>query len=156
MTNLEAVTPTQDDRVMAALSHVSVLLPMMGVITPTVIWVTQKEKSPYVAYQALQALVFQLSMIAVWFISMGCYICSFLTMFIILPFAASVEPSQSISPFFGLPIFTPFLVLGVIFVVFLLYIIYGLIGAAMTLQGRNFRYLFIGLRIERFMQEKQV
>jgi hypothetical protein len=31
-----------------------------------------------------------------------------------------------------------------------------LIGAAMTLQGRNFRYLFIGLRIERFMQEKQV
>ena len=45
MTNLDALTPTQDERVMAALSHLSVFIPLFGVIAPIVIWVTQKEKS---------------------------------------------------------------------------------------------------------------
>ena len=52
---------SQDERIMAALSHATALLPFMGVIAPIVIWVTQKDKSQYVAFQALQAMAYQLN-----------------------------------------------------------------------------------------------
>ena len=155
MTNFDSLTPTQDERVMAALSHIGVLLPMMGVIAPIIIWVTQKDKSKYVAFQALQALVFQLSMIAAWFIGMGCYMFSFFGTFFMIPFASSFESSQSVSPLFGLTFLVPFLVFGAMFIGGFLFIVYGVIGAIMVFQGKPFRYMLIGKRMERFMQANQ-
>jgi uncharacterized Tic20 family protein len=152
MTNIDAVTPNQDERVMAALSHVSALLPMMGVIAPIIIWATQKEKSQYIAFQSLQAVAFQLSMVAAWFIGMGCYMCSFFGTFFTLPFSDS---SQSASPLFTLGFIIPFLVFGAIFIGGLLFVIYGLVGAVMAFQGKPFRYVIIGKRVEQFMQPKQ-
>lgn len=35
-----------------------------------------------------------------------------------------------------------------------LFMIYGVVGAVMALQGKNFRYVIIGRRVERFMQPK--
>jgi uncharacterized Tic20 family protein len=66
----------QDERIMAALAHGSILLPMTGVIAPIVIWITQREKSRYVAFQSLQALLFQLILIVAWVLGMGCYMLS--------------------------------------------------------------------------------
>src|SRR5512147_3094320 len=102
MTNIDALTPNQDERVMAALSHVSALLPMIGVIAPIVIWATQKEKSQYVAFQALQAIAYQLSMVAAWFIGMGCYMCSIISFPLSSVFASCLIRSDNASPLFGL------------------------------------------------------
>ena len=154
MTNYDSLSPTQDERVMAALAHVSALLPMMGVIAPVVIWVTQKEKSQYVAFQALQALAYQLCMIAAWFVGMGCYMISFFGTFLTIPFASSSENPETISPLFGLAIAVPFLAFGAIFIGGFLFIIYGAVGAVMTFQGKPFYYKFIGKRVENFMQKK--
>jgi len=63
MTAEQYSTPSQNDKIMAALAHISALLPLMGIIAPIVIWVTQKDKSEYVAFQALQAVAYQLLMI---------------------------------------------------------------------------------------------
>jgi uncharacterized Tic20 family protein len=156
MTDLNSLTPTQDERVMASLSHVSALLPMMGVIAPIVIWVTQREKSEYVAFQALQALVYQLVMIAAWIIGMGCYICSFLITFVAIPFSSSSGPSQSLDPFLGLAFIIPLLVFGAIFLGGFLFVVYGVIGAVMVFQGKPFRYILIGSRIERFIQKDKL
>jgi uncharacterized Tic20 family protein len=60
MTTAPRSIPNQNDKIMAALAHISALLPLMGVIAPIVIWATQKDKSEYVAFQALQAVVYQL------------------------------------------------------------------------------------------------
>ncbi len=155
MTNLDSLTPTQDERVMAALSHVSALMPFFGVIAPIVIWVTQKDKSRYVAFQSLQALAFQLSMVAAWFVGMGCYMFSFFGTFFTIPFASRSEPSQSLSPLFGLAFLIPFLVFGAIFVGGFFFIVYGIIGAIMAFQGKPFRYMIIGKSVERFLQPKQ-
>lgn len=154
MTNFDSLTPTQDERVMAALSHVSALLPMMGVIAPIVIWVTQKEKSRYVAFQSLQALAYQLSMIAAWFIGMGCYMFSFFGTFITIPFASSSGNSPDVDPIFGLAFLIPFLVFGAIFIGGFFFIVYGIVGAVMAFQGKPFRYVIIGRRVEHFMQPK--
>lgn len=134
---------------MAALSHISVLLPMMGVIAPIVIWVTQKDKSRYVAFQSLQALVYQLTMIASWFLGMGCYMFSFFGTFLTIPLAFG--RSQALSPLFAVPFLIPFVVIGVLFIGSFCFIAYGVVAAIMALQGKPFRYAVIGRQVERFI-----
>ena len=60
----DTTTLTQEERTLAALAHGSVLLGAVtsglgGILAALVIWLVQKEKSAYVAFQALQALVYQ-------------------------------------------------------------------------------------------------
>ena len=143
--------PNQNDRIMAALAHVTVILPLMGIIAPIVIWVTQKDKSEYVAFQALQAIVYQLTMILAWFIGMACYMLSFFGMFFTIPFAES-NASAAPSPFEMVSFFFPFLIFGAIFLGGILFMIYGIAAGIMTIQGKDFRYIFIGKRLERYLQ----
>jgi hypothetical protein len=77
--------PNQEEKVMAALAHIAILLPLMGLVAPIVIWATQKDKSAYVNFQALQAVAYQVSLILVWFLGMGCYICSFFGTVFLIP-----------------------------------------------------------------------
>jgi uncharacterized Tic20 family protein len=155
MANFDSNQSTPDERVMAALAHISVLLPLMGTIAPIVIWVTQKDKSRFVAFQALQAMVFQLIMVAAWFVGMGCYMASFITTFVALPLASASGNDQSVPPVFALAFLIPFLVFGFIFLCGFLFIVYGVIGAVMVFQGKPFRYILIGKRIESFMDRKE-
>ena len=55
---------TQEEKTLAGLAHGSIVLGLMsngigGVLAALVIWVVKKEKSPYLAFQAFQALVYQ-------------------------------------------------------------------------------------------------
>ena len=155
MTNIDALTPNQDERIMAALSHVSALLPMIGVIAPIVIWATQKDKSKYVAFQSLQAVAYQLSMVVAWFVGMGCYMCSIFTLPLGSIFASSPSSPDTVPPLFALGFAIPFIVFGLIFVGGFLFVVYGIAGTVMTFQGKPFRYALIGNRVERFMQPTQ-
>jgi len=141
--------PGQNDKIMAALAHISAVLPFMGVIAPIIIWATQKDKSEYVAFQALQAVAYQLLMVLAWFIGMGCYMLSFLSIFLTIPFSGTGGETN-------LPIsfIAPFIIFGAIFVGGAILIIYGIIGAINAFQGRNFRYLIIGNRLANYLQKK--
>lgn len=150
---LTSPAPAQNDKIMAALAHVSALLPLMGVIAPIVIWATQKDKSEFVAFQALQAIVYQLLMILAWFVGMGCYMLSFfLTFFLTIPFAGSEGTPES-SPLFMLGFFIPFIIFGLIFIGGAIFIIYGVTGAIMTFQGKNFRYIILGNRLASYLRK---
>lgn len=147
-------TLAQNDKIMAALAHVSAILPLMGVIAPIVIWATQKDKSEFVSFQALQAIVYQLLMILAWFVGMGCYMLSFFSMFLTIPFSGSggdVDPT--IAPFFMAGFFVPFIILGAIFIGGAIFILYGIFGAAMTFQGKNFHYIVIGKQLARYLEK---
>ena len=146
MNNSSSSSPTQDERLMAALSHFTVLLPFIGLLAPIIIWVTQKEKSRYVAFQALQALGLQLIMIVASFIGMFCYLISFLVAF--LSEAEMSQPSTDIS------FIAFFVVIGIILIGGLALIVYGITGAFYTFQGKAFRYILIGNWVERFIQPK--
>ncbi len=146
--------PNQNDRIMAALAHVSALLPFMGVIAPIVIWATQKDKSEYIAFQALQAVAYQLVMILAWFVGMGCYMLSFFSMFFAIPFAGSSnQVSPAVAPFFAAGFFIPFLIFGAIFIGGGLFILYGLIGAIQVFRGKDFRYIIIGNRLANYLKK---
>lgn len=157
MTTPSTTSPSPNDKIMAALAHISAILPFMGVIAPIVIWVTQKDKSEYVAFQALQAVAYQLLMFLAWFVGMGCYMLSFLGMFVAIPFAGSDggEVSPAAAPFFLAGALVPFLVLGVSMIGGAIFVIYGLVAAIQTFQGKDFRYIFLGNRLARYLQNNQ-
>jgi len=148
---LTSPDPTQNDKIMAALAHISALLPLMGVIAPIIIWATQKDKSEFVAFQALQAIAYQLLMILAWFVGMGCYMLSFFSTFLAIPI--SEHSGTPDSPLFMLGFFIPFIIFGLIFLGGAIFIVYGVAGAVMTFQGKNFRYIILGKRLENYLQK---
>jgi ABC-type transport system involved in multi-copper enzyme maturation permease subunit len=75
-------------------------------------------------------------------------------MFLTVPFASSSVPSQTIEPLMGLGFFIPFLIFGGIMLGGFVFIIYGIVATILVFQGKPFRYVIIGNRIERFMQPK--
>ena len=135
----------QDERLLAALAHGSVLFAPLtngvgGIVTALVIWLIKRDKSPYVAFQALQALVYQ---VATFVLTMLVWCCWGLlwTLLLMVPLINNPEAYNTTPPagmWIGLA-------LGIIpLAVVAATVIYGLIGAARTLGGHDFRYAVIG------------
>ncbi|MCX7977259.1 MAG: DUF4870 domain-containing protein, partial [Bellilinea sp.] len=57
---------SSDERWLAALAHAGILIPTLGFAVPLIVWITQREKSAFLRFQALQALTYQLLLAAVW------------------------------------------------------------------------------------------
>ncbi len=149
-TSIPSSSPSSNDKIMAALAHVSAMMPMIGVIAPIVIWATQKDKSEFVAFQAIQAVAYQLLMVFLYFVGMGCYMGSFFLMFPagILSSGSDVNPG-------ALLFFVPFLVFGCILLGGFFFVIYGIVAAILTFQGRDFRYVFLGNWIANYLSKNK-
>ena len=150
--------PLQDDRIMAALAHASILVPFTGLIAPIIIWATQKNKSAYVHFQALQAAVFHITLILAFAAGMACYALSFGAFFglmLLSPLAESnskVVLAPIVAVIFGLGLLFPFLVFGIVILIGIGFVLSGLYGAVRCLRGKPFRYFILGRRLERYLQ----
>jgi uncharacterized protein len=141
----ELTAPTRDERITAALAHASILLGIFtsgfgGVITALVIWLIQKDKSRYVAFQALQSVVYQVATMLITLLGWCCWFALYMAL-IFVPLSAN-PGAYDVNPPAGLWVglflmFVPFAVWGV-------FILYGLWAAVRTLDGRDFEYLIIG------------
>jgi uncharacterized Tic20 family protein len=138
--------PSADERVTAALAHSVVIAYGLGAIGAMVMWLLQKEKSKYVAFQALQAAVYQLVGLLVYIVGWGCWgSCYGLSL---IPIIANAEKYKEAPP----PIF--FISLGLMVVplgLMGLWMLYGLWGAWRAFQGRDFRYIVLGRMLERYL-----
>jgi len=153
-----ASIPTQDDKVVAALAHA------LGPLIAIIVWATQKDKSPFVAFQSLQALVYQLTGLVGALLGMVCYMCSFVGvfggMFAFIPLAAATEGSAEGAEGFAalvgflitmVTMFLPFAIFGLLILAILAFILYGLWAAFSVFQGKDFRYVVIGRWLERYL-----
>ena len=134
MINREMLEPTQNERLWAALAHLSILIPRLGFmdlsfIAPFIIWVTQKDKSQYIAFQSFQALTYQLCRSAASLLGYACLISS-----IFIFDAGALLPINNTTSIIG---FT--------------FVAYGIVGAVMAFQGKPFRYWIIGMQVEKIM-----
>lgn len=77
--------PTQDEKTLALISHIGTMVG--GFIVPLVIWLTQKDKSDYVAYHGKESLNFQITM---FIIIMASLILMFVVVGIFLAIAAGI------------------------------------------------------------------
>lgn len=143
------IEPKPNERIAAALAHGLIIANWMGIIAAALIWLLEKEKSKYVAFQALQAVAYQFLGLLLWMAGLFCYM---VTLFGGIGLAALLNPQgegDGIIAFFSLaPICALFLLWGLL-------IIYGLYGAYASLLGRDFRYLIIGPLVERYIKGGQ-
>ena len=126
------------DRLLAALAHGLVLINFVGAVGAAVIYATSREKSPYVAFQAAQAAVYQMVAFVLtvlcWLCWSGAYLVS------MVPIIANPNAYPEPPWFFwaGMAsMILPFLFTGLLY-------LYGLWGAVRCLQGRPFRYVLLG------------
>ena len=161
---------TQDERIMAALAHAGVILPFWGLIGAIVIWATQREKSRFVGFQALQVLAYQLALVLTGALGFACYICSiFGTVFgafLLIPLGlvaseGAAEGAPGAEGIIGMLLtmvttFFPFCVMGLFVLVGIAFVVYGLYGAMRVLQGQDFRYAIVGRWLERYLNREQM
>lgn len=131
---------------MAALAHATIITGYFAPVASILIYVTQKEKSAYAANQALQAAVYQLAgillMIVGWVLWGICYTLSF------IPIIAAADRYADAPP----PIF--WAAMGSMLcplILMLLWGLYGLYGALRAWTGADFRYAFVGSRVDRHL-----
>ena len=132
-----AYTPTplsrSDERTWAMIAHLSVLANLVtgffGPVAALVIYLIYKDRSRYVAYQSLQAFIFQL----IWWVGAGAIagiawaISGILTAVLIGLLCMPIACVISLIP------------LGAI--------VYGIVGGVQASPGRDFKYWLIGDRV---------
>jgi uncharacterized Tic20 family protein len=128
--------PTQDDRLMAALAHVAVVVGFT-MILPAIIWFIYRDKSPYVRFQALQAFVWQLIITAGGFVIGGCML-----MAMMMSGAMADNGNGGGFACFPFAFFCGVILLGIGFT------IYGIYAAIATFGGADFRYPIVGSWLE--------
>lgn len=133
---------TFEQKLLAALAHGSIVAQGLGVVAGIVIYVNQREKSRWTAFQALQAAVYQVValviVIASWFVWGIFYGLSFIPL-IGLPEGAAPP----------LIFWLGMASMAIPFVVMMIIGLYGVWGGIRTLQGKDFRYALIGKWLER-------
>ncbi len=140
--------PTTDERLLAALSHAAILFIGLGLAAPVIIWATNREKSPYVRFQALQALGYQVFMSLVYILlTLVMTIVMFVLLFIMIGVAIALDNEVLMI----LATFSQFLILFGLFAIMGLYILGGIIAGIFCLAGRPFRYPVYGPWLERFL-----
>jgi uncharacterized protein len=138
-----SMQPSEDERVLAALSHASVVanaVNLAGMIATALIWTMHRDRSPYVRFHALQALVYQgaVLLIALFLALFGglCLALSLLPALLRPDLYLGSPPSYSV--WIGVLALLALIGFGV------LATLYGLYGAYQAYRGRPFRYLLIG------------
>ena len=129
-----------ENRLLAALVHGSVVTQGLGILVGVFVYITQREKSHYAAFQGLQAAVYQLvnliiviGMWVVWGIFYGLSILSLIKL-------EETNPDAAPPAIFWIAMIS--MVIPLIYMV--LVGLYGLWGALRSWQGKDFRYLIIG------------
>lgn len=142
-----------DEKMMAAIGHLAILLPVIGVIVPAIVWLTQNEKTSQLKAQSLQALVHQvlqgIIFVVLYFLAMGLYLLS------LIPMAIS-GPSESFSPtlvLFFIGLIAMFACFGLIMISSLYFEITGIIAFIQVLRGKeDFHYPLAGRWVAARMQ----
>jgi uncharacterized Tic20 family protein len=144
---------SRDERGLAAFAHGSIVLGLFsngigGIVVTLVIWLTQREKSAYVAGQALQALIYQAVTLVVIMLAWCCWGMLWMLLILVPLFAnpAAYETGLPAGYWVGLLLMVvPMALWGAA-------ILYGLWGAVRSFGGHDFNYLLISRWVESLEQ----
>jgi uncharacterized Tic20 family protein len=145
----DTISPTSDERMMGALAH------FFGIVGSLIVYLTQKDRSRFVRFQAAQALAFDLIVMLAMFVV---FFCLFSVMFIGIfgtMFAGlnSAGQSENFSWFMMLPTIFPFGMFICIFPFSLAILITRIVATVSVFSGKDFRYPVLGTRVEQFLND---
>jgi uncharacterized protein len=138
-----------EDRWVAALAHFSVIIIMWGLLTPVTVWMLQGKRSLFLKFQAVQAFVFQIGTLLLYFVAGALYVGGML--FFVLSVGVSGTPSlDSSAGMAGAVVFlvSMLCILGIVLVVPLLHIM-GQWAGYRVLKGEEYRYPLVGKMVEK-------
>lgn len=140
---------TSDEKLMGGVAHI------FGPLVTIMVWATQKDKSRFVKFQALQALAFDLCIVIigghVFFCLFGfIFLGMFWTMFTTLDNASSSNEFMSL---FALPFMFPFVTFACVAPVSIGILVVRLIAGISVLNGRNYKYPVVGKWLENFIDK---
>ena len=141
-------TPSTEERVWAALSHLSALAFGMGVLLPIIGWSEQRRKSNYATFQALQALGYQSLGYTAWMLSYW-VVMTLLLVIVVAALSFVTARTGELEPV-AMAGFNIVLFLFVFFG-FGLYFLFPVIAAISCALGRDFRYPVLGDRLARYL-----
>ncbi len=142
--------PSNQDRILAVLAHLSALAFGSGIIIPAALWSENRKKSAYLRFQTLQAYGYQSLGYTLWLLSV---LLLTLLFYLALLVIALLIPESA-------PTETALAALSIVVIVLLfgsmgLYLLLPLIGAAMCGLGIDFRYPLLGNRLARSLAYQQ-
>ncbi|RPI32719.1 MAG: DUF4870 domain-containing protein [Chloroflexota bacterium] len=150
---------TREDQLVAAMCHASVLLPLIGIAMPLGVWISQRERSPLLRFQALQSLAYQLITLAVYLLLYACQFIGSFSFFPLSIFTALLFPNSQSGPNYSGPPDAAAPLILVFFLLFMfvvmalsflqcilgpLFVLTGLWAAGRILSGHSFRYPLLG------------
>lgn len=144
----ESSNLTSDEKLMGGVAHI------FGPLVAVIVWATQKDKSRFAKFQALQALVFDLFV----FIMIGLlFFCLFGIMFLGISLAM-ITTIDSTSPdgfmsLFVLPFMFPLVTFACVMPVSFGILILRMVAGVSVLNGRNYKYPMIGRWLEKFLEQ---
>jgi uncharacterized Tic20 family protein len=145
MSHEQTLSHNVEARLLAALAHGSIVLQGLGMLAGLLVYIHQRDRSRYAAFQALQAAVYQLvtlmGIIGLWVLWSIFYAISF------IPLIQQAETTPDAAPPLLFWIGMGSMIIPLIGS--LLVMLYGLIGAWAVWRGREFRYPIIGRWLER-------
>jgi hypothetical protein len=146
---MEEEERTGEERLLAALAHGSIVIAAPAPAVSLLVWFAQRDRSPFTAFQALQAAVYQIAGLLV---ATSCWICwSLLYTLSLIPIINSASSSDDPPLIFWLGLASMILPFGVMG----LWWLYGLIGGIACGMGRDFRYLLLGQWLQRYLDRGQ-
>ncbi len=146
-----AAAANQDDRVWAAIAHGSAFFVFFGPLVPVIVWFSQRKKSAYLAFQALQAMIYQSLFFWTWVL-----LVPLLTVLIVVVIVLAALLSRDQNNAWLFVVLPQLLMWGTILGTFVVYVGVGLWGAVAILTGRDFRYPFFGDRMARHLEYRGV
>jgi uncharacterized Tic20 family protein len=149
---MEAVKK-QEDKLLAALCHISIIFSTMGVIFPIVIYIHARERSKPLAFQAMQSMLYHVAALIWTFVLTIVWVLALVVFSGIFTFYAEASAPGGEMAAGTAGVFTLMMILSVILYLAGIFIVYilGIIGAVQTMRGRMFRYPLIGKWLERWL-----
>lgn len=121
----------QEERSMAALAHLVVIIPLWGILFAGIIWLYFKEKSKAVVFHAQQAIFFQVMLLIVIVIALIFQLFCSIIAVINSPLSAILNAGNWV----------------LTIVCMIVYVAACLYAAWSVLEGRDFEYPFIGKQL---------
>ena len=125
-------TYTNEEKLFALLSHLSIFIG--GIILPIILWATQKDKSKFIALNALQAIFYQLSYIAFFII----FMLVFVSLYIFLGLGAGllfIGQSPDFAPVVSILV----IIASIIFYAAIFIVMFGFMGYAIYMGIKSYR-----------------
>lgn len=154
--NTEEDTEKWEEYWVGGVCHATAILQIWGMITPFIVWFSQKDRSPRLKFQSLQAAIYQLVTTVAYMISYAGFFFVYIFGIVVLVVSGiSADPGQEVSPVVGILIIIIMAAFMLIWtawmVLYPLYFILAGIATIRTMRGHDFKYPILGNILQKRM-----